>query len=226
MDLVRAVVFDAMGVLYRDGNVQGRVLIPYLRERGCQAPEQDIRAAYRAVTLGRTSTGAFWAALGAAAAGDEDYCLRHRLTDGVPRALAELAGDGLELACLSNDAAAWSALVRRRFGLERHVGRWLISSELGARKPDPAPYRAVPAALGVPAAQVVFVDDRPANLAPARALGMRTILFRSDDTAAHPDSGAQPGETVATMPELVAAVRRAARGRAGENRSNGPWAAD
>ncbi|NJP88363.1 HAD family hydrolase [Nonomuraea sp. FMUSA5-5] len=215
-----------MGVLYRDGNVQGRVLVPYLRERGCQAPEQDIRAAYRDVTLGRTSTAAFWAALGAAAATDEDYCLRHTLTGGVREALAELAGDGLEgggleLACLSNDAAAWSALVRRRFGLERHIGRWFISSELGARKPDPAAYRAVPAALSVPPAQVVLVDDRPANLAPARALGMRTILFHSDDTAAHPDGGAAPEQEVRTMPELVAAVRRMA-----ENRSKRSGAAD
>lgn len=34
-----------MGVLYQDGDVQGRVLVPYLRAEGCAAPEQDIRAA-------------------------------------------------------------------------------------------------------------------------------------------------------------------------------------
>ncbi|MGW4801733.1 HAD family hydrolase [Nonomuraea sp. NPDC004297] len=204
MDHVRVVVLDAMGVLYRDGDVRGRVLLPYLRERGCRAPERDVRAAYQAVTLGRMSTGAFWTALGAAA-GDEDYCRRHTLTDGTPDALAALAGDGLELACLSNDAAAWSALLRRRFGLDRHIGRWFVSSELGARKPDPGPYEAVLAALDVPPAQVVFVDDRPVNLTPARALGMRTVLFRSDDTAAHPAEG--PERAVATMPELVAAIR-------------------
>nr|SBO95303.1 hypothetical protein BN4615_P4819 [Nonomuraea gerenzanensis] len=61
------VVLDAMGVLYRDGDVQGRVLIPYLREHGCHAPEQEIRAAYRAVTLGRADTRAFWSSLGTAA---------------------------------------------------------------------------------------------------------------------------------------------------------------
>jgi putative hydrolase of the HAD superfamily len=207
VERVKVVVFDAMGVLYRDGNVQGRVLIPYLRERGCRAPEQEIRAAYREVTLGRMSTGEFWPALGAAGASDEDYCLRHTLTDGTLRALKELAGDGLEPACLSNDAAVWSALVRGRFGLERHIGRWFVSSDLGARKPDPAPYEAVLGALGLAAAEVVFVDDRPANLVPARALGMGTILFHSDDTAAHPGPGHVPGPAVRTMAELVAALR-------------------
>ncbi|MGR6920743.1 hypothetical protein ACU635_41455 [[Actinomadura] parvosata] len=34
------------------------MLIPYLRDRGCQAPEQDVRAACRDVPPGRTSTAA------------------------------------------------------------------------------------------------------------------------------------------------------------------------
>ncbi|MFC5829760.1 HAD family hydrolase [Nonomuraea insulae] len=150
---MKAVVLDAMGVLYRHGNVQGRVLIPYLRDRGCRAPEREIRAAYHAATLGRMSTGAFWAALGLPAS-DEDYCLRHTLTEGTREALAKPAGDG----------------------------------------------------LGLSPAEVVFVDDRPVDLAPARALGMRTILFRSDDTGAHPDGG-RPDHVVGSMPGLVAALR-------------------
>ncbi|MEW1847126.1 HAD-IA family hydrolase [Nonomuraea angiospora] len=197
---MKVIVFDAMGVLYRYGNVQGRVLIPYLRAQGCTAPEEEIRAAYRSVTLGRTTTDEFWPALGLTAR-DEHYCREHELTDGAREALDELAGDGFELACLSNDAAAWSAILRRRFGLDRRVRRWFISSDLGARKPDPAAYEAVLGELGVPAEQVLFVDDRPVNLAPARSLGMRAVLFRSDDTGI----SSEPG--VGSMPELVAAVR-------------------
>ncbi|MET7333070.1 HAD-IA family hydrolase [Nonomuraea sp. NPDC005650] len=197
---MKVIVFDAMGVLYRYGNVQGRVLVPYLRGQGCAAPEEEIRAAYRSVTLGRVTTDEFWSALGLDPR-DEHYCREHELTDGAREALGGLAGDGFELACLSNDAAAWSAILRRRFGLDRRIRRWFISSDLGARKPDPAPYEAVLGALGVPPEEVLFVDDRPVNLAPARALGMRTLLFRSDDT------GTPAGPCAGTMPELVAAVR-------------------
>ncbi|GAA3202813.1 HAD family hydrolase [Nonomuraea helvata] len=197
---MKTVLFDAMGVLYRYGNVQGRVLIPYLRAQGCGAPEEEIRAAYRAATLGHLTTDEFWSALGLTAR-DEHYCREHALTEGTREALDALAHDGLEPACLSNDTAAWSAILRRRFGLDGRIRRWFISSDLGARKPDPAAYRAVLDALGLPAEEVLFVDDRPVNLAPARALGMRTILYRSDDT------GPEPGPSVGTMPELVAAVR-------------------
>ncbi|MGW0203971.1 hypothetical protein [Nonomuraea sp. NPDC003201] len=90
---MKVIVFDAMSVLYRYGNVQGRVLIPYLRAQGCAAPEEEIRAAYRSVTLGRMTTDAFWAALGLTAR-DEHYCREHELTAGTREALDELAGDG------------------------------------------------------------------------------------------------------------------------------------
>ncbi|MEW9553773.1 HAD family hydrolase [Nonomuraea sp. NPDC050783] len=201
----KVIVLDAMGVLYRDGDVQGRVLIPYLRAHGCGRGEREIRHAYRTATLGGMTTDEFWAFAGLAGEGrDEHYCRRHRLTGGVPRALAELVADGLEPVCLSNDTAPWSALVRRRFGLEERIRRWFVSADLRARKPDPAAYLAVLDAMGVAAGEVVLVDDRPANLDPARSLGMRTILFRSDDTGAHP-GGEHPA--VGTMAELVAAVR-------------------
>lgn len=204
------IVFDAMGVLYRYGNVQGRVLIPYLRAHGCGRTEQEIRAAYRSATLGRMTTGQFWSAAGLPEEGrDADYCRQHQLTEGALEALAELAGDGLELACLSNDTAVWSELVRRRFGLARYVRQWFISSDLQTRKPDMGAYVAALDALDTSPEEVVFVDDRPLNLAPARSLGMRTILFRSDDTDAHPEPSAErdPYSSVRTMPELVAVIR-------------------
>ncbi|HEX4814746.1 MAG TPA: HAD family hydrolase [Nonomuraea sp.] len=206
----KVILFDAMGVLYRYGNVQGRVLIPYLRAHGCELTEVEIRAAYRSATLGHMTTDQFWSAAGLPGKGrDADYCRQHQLTEGVPQALAELASDGVELACLSNDTAVWSALVRRRFGLERYIRQWFISSDLQTRKPDADAYRAALDALDTPPEETVFVDDRPVNLAPARSLGMRTILFRSDDTDAHPEPAAERDSHhgVRTMPELVAAVR-------------------
>ncbi|HEX8104043.1 MAG TPA: HAD family phosphatase [Solirubrobacteraceae bacterium] len=55
----------------------------------------------------------------------------------------------------------------------------VISGEVGLRKPDPAIYELAAERLGLPAAQIVFVDDLPGNLKPARALGMTTVLHRS-----------------------------------------------
>jgi HAD superfamily hydrolase (TIGR01509 family) len=46
------------------------------------------------------------------------------------------------------------------------------------RKPDPAIYALAAERLGLPPEAIVYVDDLPGNLKPARALGMATVVHR------------------------------------------------
>ena len=91
-------------------------------------------------------------------------------------AAARARDRGLELAILSNapievaaaiDAAPWLDLFHPRF----------FSCRLRSVKPEPAIYAGVLEALQVPAGDVVFFDDRPANVAGAQAAGMTAYLF-------------------------------------------------
>jgi putative hydrolase of the HAD superfamily len=52
---------------------------------------------------------------------------------------------------------------------------WVISGEVGIRKPDPAIYAMGAERVGLAPEDVVFVDDLPGNLKPARELGMATV---------------------------------------------------
>lgn len=54
------------------------------------------------------------------------------------------------------------------------------SYELGARKPDPRMYHAVLEGLGTAAAETLFVDDSPANIAAAAELGFTTVLVAGE----------------------------------------------
>ncbi|MGH2968309.1 MAG: HAD family hydrolase [Solirubrobacteraceae bacterium] len=60
---------------------------------------------------------------------------------------------------------------------------WVISAEVGLRKPDPAIYELAAERLGLAPRACVFVDDLPGNLKPARALGMATVIHRGDAAA-------------------------------------------
>jgi epoxide hydrolase-like predicted phosphatase len=60
---------------------------------------------------------------------------------------------------------------------------WVISAQVGLRKPDPAIYELAAERLGLAREQCVFVDDLPGNLKPARALGMATVVHRGDAAA-------------------------------------------
>jgi len=46
-------------------------------------------------------------------------------------------------------------------------------------KPDPPIYHACLEALGVPAPQALFIDDREVNITGAHAVGMHGIVFRT-----------------------------------------------
>jgi epoxide hydrolase-like predicted phosphatase len=88
---------------------------------------------------------------------------------------------GFRTGLLSNswgDATAYDPAL-----LEELFDAWVISSDVGVRKPDPAVYKLAAERLGLPPAACVFVDDLPGNLKPASALGMATVLHRGDAAA-------------------------------------------
>jgi putative hydrolase of the HAD superfamily len=99
------------------------------------------------------------------------------MIDGVRAA----RGAGVRTAMLSN---SWGdATHYDRPLLEELFDGWVISSEVGLRKPDPAIYELAAARIGLEPGECVYVDDLPGNLKPARALGMATVLHRGDAAA-------------------------------------------
>ena len=55
----------------------------------------------------------------------------------------------------------------------------VISANVHLRKPDPRIFHLMLARLGVKASEAVFVDDFIENIEGARAVGLKTVLFKS-----------------------------------------------
>jgi putative hydrolase of the HAD superfamily len=87
---------------------------------------------------------------------------------------------GVRTAMLSN---SWGDDRYDRRQLQELFDAWVISGEVGIRKPDPAIYELAAERLGLPPQECVFVDDLPGNLKPARAIGMATVVHRGDAAA-------------------------------------------
>ncbi|HZQ37188.1 MAG TPA: HAD family hydrolase, partial [Dehalococcoidia bacterium] len=98
---------------------------------------------------------------------------------GMAELLAELRARGMRLGLAANQPAA--ALARLdRHGMGGYFDHREVSATLGLHKPDPRLFLAACEALGVPPAACLMVGDRIDNdIAPARALGMATVLFRT-----------------------------------------------
>ena len=106
----------------------------------------------------------------------------HAMLDGVRAARRA----GVRTAMLSN---SWGDDRYDRAQLAELFDAWVISGEVGLRKPDPAIYELVAERLGLPPEACVIVDDLPGNLKPARALGMATIVHRGDAAATLAEAG-------------------------------------
>lgn len=81
-----------------------------------------------------------------------------------------------------------NAMPDARANLREHINESLFdvivfSGEEGIKKPDAEIFRRVLARLGVQPAEAVFVDDLPANIEAARALGMHAIHYTPDMNA-------------------------------------------
>lgn len=82
---------------------------------------------------------------------------------------------GVRTGLLSN---SWGTALYDRSTFTELFDADVISGDVGMRKPDPRIYALAAERLGLAAEQVVYVDDLPANLKPARALGMTTLHHR------------------------------------------------
>lgn len=84
---------------------------------------------------------------------------------------------GVKTAILSNMGDVNLAYMRRHFDWLSGFACLTWSCELLTAKPDPAIYTHTLDKLGVAAHEAIFVDDIPANIAAARALGIDAIQF-------------------------------------------------
>ena len=134
---------------------------------------------------------------------EDDYLSLHQLTDGLLEFLGNQPECVANIWCLSNDVGRWSSKLRSQFRLDDFLAGAIISGDVGLRKPDPAIYHTLLSRIGVGARQVVFVDDRPKNLAPACHLSIRTVQFGESTT---PTSRSE--FSVRTFGELAELLKR------------------
>src|SRR5438105_3202693 len=135
-----------------------------------------------------------------------------RAAANTPALLEALRARGLKLGLVSNAFdPGW--LVHRdlaQMGLAERLDFAVFSSEVGKRKPHPAIFERALDALGVAAAEAVFVGDRLyEDVRGAGELGMTTVQalwFRADE---HPEGG-EPDFQAFTQMDVLNVVDRLA----------------
>ena len=84
---------------------------------------------------------------------------------------------GIKTGILSNIGDAMEVGVLGRFPALGEFAHHTFSHRLGIAKPDAAIYRHAVEGLGVPAGEILFIDDREENILAARAAGMVAVQY-------------------------------------------------
>ena len=110
-----------------------------------------------------------------------DNTQRYGFFDDIKPWLKTWKGRGLSLGILS-DAMPSIKVFMDQYGIMDDFDAVVISTEVGAVKPDPRMYAAILDALGAEAGDCLFADDKPENLEGAVAAGMRAVQMARAET--------------------------------------------
>jgi putative hydrolase of the HAD superfamily len=178
----RTVVFDYGEVISFSPSPEDRARMV----EAAGVPADDLWRAYQAdrdrLDQGLISTTEYWRGIGAACGVEWDLPTAQVLwsldfrgwTSADPevvRVLADLAAGGTRLALLSNAAPDYGGAFRFS-PIGALFERVFVSGELLLLKPDPAIYRHVATSLAVDPTEMVFVDNREANVRGAESIGI------------------------------------------------------
>jgi 2-haloacid dehalogenase len=96
---------------------------------------------------------------------------------GTVEVLAELRAAGVPLYALTNWSAETFVIARERFEFLEWFDGVLVSGEERMIKPDPAIFELLLDRFGLDPGAAFYVDDSPANVAAAAALGFDAVRF-------------------------------------------------
>lgn len=225
---IRAVLFDVGGPIDTEVSYERQIdehIVEALRAEGVRVSPQDFADANRwAVEVFAPSAYAaiIWllangdremaerAHAAVSARSDARHLARHgiELRPGIANVIARLHERGLLLGLAANQPARVVADLDR-FGIGKYFTHREVSGHHGYRKPDVRLFLRACEDLGVEPEECIMVGDRVDNdIAPARLLGTRTVLFRTGrHIAQQPRSVDEvPDAEVRTVGELEAAI--------------------
>ncbi len=173
----QTVVLDAMGVIFCAQDDVAELLLPFIARCGSSIGERDLQVLYERASLGVLDVDEFWRELGLDPSIEDEYLSSHKLNEGLLDFLTFAQDNEIDVWCLSNDVSRWSMKLRKRFELEDKFVGFVISGDIGFRKPSEQAYRTLVDQIG--SVPDLFVDDRPANVYAAQIAGIPSVCFGS-----------------------------------------------
>jgi putative hydrolase of the HAD superfamily len=187
---ITTIVLDFNGVISSDLNAAARSLGDFW---GLPLSPEEVYARWRPVylqaSLGQIPVEQYWRELRSSFGLPPDYSPVEEdrwlsslvpLEPDVAQTLTRL-GRRYTLGLLSNHVGSWTRKLLAEWGLTEMFRTVLVSSDIGVRKPDLAPYQDVCRMLKVRPGVAVYVADEEEDLVAAEKIGMFSIFIPGED---------------------------------------------
>ncbi len=193
--MIRLVLYDIAGVLYKERRLIPDVLTPLLKG---EVSNEELLHRYQDRKKGEMTEEKFWEGVTDWKRKQEEFIKNLHAQD-----LTQVMNVQAEKkAILSNHFKVWADAIIKRDHLERYFDQIFISEEIGFAKPDKAAYEFVLRTMHVKAEETLFVDDQERNLIPAGELGIKTVWFRHDEKS----TNFKPNFTITSLDEVAKIV--------------------
>jgi len=187
-----------MGVVFINEDDIEELLIPFLKKRYNSLDVEKLRNLYyNQLSLGRISSKEFFRILNIPNV-EKDYLDKCLALDLDFLSVAKDLREKYVLTMFSNDVSEWSLYLRKKYELDKYFSKYIISGDVGIRKPDPKIYQRLLEELDIQGKQCIFVDNSPKNLEPASKMGITTVHFKRSES----DYGYKPDFVVKDFFEL------------------------
>lgn len=172
-------IFDMMGVLFRDKDDVKTCLIPFLRGKNITVPDEIIREYYDKASAGGMKSVDFWKIFNLKNF-DREFLDSQLKYDPEALIMARKHRSGFRFGIISNDISEWSSYLRKKYSINDTVEIAVISGDAGMRKPGKEIfYHFLKLAKAIPE-NCIFIDDNINNLITARQIGIKSVLLDRD----------------------------------------------
>ncbi len=208
--MIRWVIFDVMGVIFKEADDVNNLLIPYLRRINPEFRPNKVREFYIKASAGEISSLEFWTQLGY---GEQYPKIEEEFLDLCFTLDAEFIPVAREIhkkyhtGVLSNDLSDWSNFLRKKYQLNSLFDAVIISGDVGCRKPDRRIFEILLQKLGDSAKNCLFLDDKRINMATAIDMGFTTVQFVRGVVSERDSKFPPPQHEIRSFSELPALLK-------------------
>ena len=183
--MIKAIIFDMGGVVLksRTKGVPNVLLSKIKAKRAASLFEKNLKKAYK----GKISTDKFFEDLSNLLNVDinslkkqwgKSFLKKFTLNKELMEIIDSLKEKRYKTALISNTTEL-NAQLNKKQGFYKRFHPKLLSHEVRMMKPEERIYRLMLKKLKLKPEQCIFTDDKKEHLAPAKRLGMKTILFKN-----------------------------------------------